>query len=389
MTYDPGYSVTAAYQSAITFVDGEQGRLFYRGYPVEQLATTLSFLEVAYLLIYGDLPDGRQMEVFQGKVRDPLGSPHVGFDRLFDFFPLTAHPMMMLSAATSALSSFNDGIDCDPACFEVAAVKLLAAMPVFASHALRARRGLPPLRSDHRLPYVADFLRLCFALPGEEFTPHPSAVEAINTLLILHADHELNCSTATLRLVASSGAGFFAGVTAAINALWGHLHGGANQAVLDMLQEILASGRPLQHFVDRAKDPADEFRLMGFGHRVYKTTDARAKVIRPLALRVVREFAPDDPLLDLALRLEDVAQCDEYFLARRLYPNVDFYSGIIYRALGFPAEMFTPLFVLGRVPGWIAHWREYLLSPTRRIGRPAQLYVGMPERPLAAQEGPA
>jgi citrate synthase len=379
---DPGYADTAAYESAITFVDGERGRLYYRGYPVEQLATSYSYLDIAYLLIYGELPTPQQADEFVGKVRDPRLVLHVGLERLFDCFPQSMHPMAMLAVATEALTTFaDDGHEADPrARAERAGIRLLSSMPIFAGYALSVLRGLPRGKSNRSLDYTEDLLQLCFAIPGSDHLPDNATARALNTLLVLHADHELNCSTATLRMVASSGASFYAGASAAVNALWGPLHGGANQEVIRMLQEIKDSGKPLGYFVDKAKDKADPFRLMGFGHRVYKTTDARARVIRQIALDIVEKLAHDDPLLDIAMRLEEVALADEYFISRKLYPNVDFYSGIIYRAIGFPDAMFTPLFVVGRTAGWVAHWMELTASGANRIGRPTQLYVGHAER---------
>jgi citrate synthase len=380
--FDPGYADTAAYHSAITFVDGEAGRLYYRGYPVEQLATSFSFLDVAYLLIHGELPTAQASEEFFAKVRDPKLVLHVGIERLFDSFPQSMHPMAMLAIATEALSAYSDdGPKSDNrSLVEQAGVRILSAMPIFTGYALSTLRGLPRAKSNRSLDYAEDLLQLCFAIPGSDHLPDDATARALNTLLILHADHEFNCSTATLRMVASSGAGFYAGVSAAINALWGPLHGGANQEVIKMLQEIKDSGQPFSHFVDKAKDRNDPFRLMGFGHRVYKTTDARAKVIRQIALDLVEKRASNDPLLDIALQLEEVALADDYFISRRLYPNVDFYSGIIYRAIGFPDEMFTPLFVAGRTAGWVAHWLELTSSPANRIGRPTQIYTGHGER---------
>ncbi len=385
--FDPGYADTAAYHSEITFVDGEAGRLFYRGYPVEQLATSFSFLDIAYLLIYGELPSAQASEEFFAKVRDPKLVLHVGIERLFDSFPQSMHPMAMLSIATEALSAYSDdGPKSDNrAHVEQAGIRLLSAMPIFTGYALSTLRGLPRAKSNRSLDYAEDLLQLCFAIPGSDHLPDDATARALNTLLILHADHEFNCSTATLRMVASSGAGFYAGASAAINALWGPLHGGANQEVIKMLQEIKSSGQPLSNFVDKAKDRNDPFRLMGFGHRVYKTTDARAKVIRQIALDIVEKRASNDPLLDIALQLEEVALADDYFISRRLYPNVDFYSGIIYRAIGFPDEMFTPLFVAGRTAGWVAHWLEATSSSANRIGRPTQIYTGHGERRVPAR----
>jgi citrate synthase len=382
--FDPGYADTAAYQSAITFVDGEEGRLYFRGYPVEQLATSASFLEVAYLLMNGELPSSQAADEFTARVRDPKLVLHVGIERLFDSFPQSMHPMAMLAIATEALSAYTDD-NAKPgsrASAEQAGVRLLSAMPIFTGYALSTLRGLPRGKSNRSLDYAEDLLQLCFAIPGSDHLADEATARALNTLLVLHADHELNCSTATLRMVASSGANFYAGVSAAINALWGPLHGGANQEVIKMLQEIKDSGRPLTYFIDKAKDRNDPFRLMGFGHRVYKTTDARAKVIRSIALDLVEKLAPEDPLLDIALQLEEVALADEYFISRRLYPNVDFYSGVIYRAIGFPDEMFTALFVVGRTAGWVAHWLEMTSSNVNRIGRPTQIYTGPAERPV-------
>jgi citrate synthase len=384
--FDPGYADTAAYHSGITFVDGEAGRLYYRGYPVEQLATNFSFLEVAYLLIYGELPTAEQADQFISRVRDPKLVLHVGLERLFDSFPQSMHPMAMLAIATEALSAYGDdtGGSGEAEKIEEAGIRLLSAMPIFAGYALSTLRGMPRGKSNRSLDYVEDLLQLCFTLPGSDYLPDNAAARALDTLLVLHADHELNCSTATLRMVASSGAGFYAGVPAAINALWGPLHGGASEAVIKMLKEIRNSGQPLSYFVEKAKDRSDPFRLMGFGHRVYKTTDARAKVIRQVALDLVEKLAPQDPLLDIALRLEEVALADDFFISRRLYPNVDFYSGIVYTAIGFPDEMFTPLFVVGRTAGWVAHWLEMTSSGANRIGRPTQLYTGPAERSVPA-----
>jgi citrate synthase len=380
--FDPGYADTAAYNSSITFVDGEGGRLYYRGYPVEQLATSYSFLEVAYLLMHGELPSAPAAAEFVAKVRDPKAVPHVGIERLFDCFPQSLHPMAMLAIATEAMTAYaDDSAKLDSrARTEEQGARLLSAIPIFTGYALSVLRGLPRARSNRSLDYAEDLLQLCFSIPGSDYLPEGATARALNTLLILHADHEFNCSTATLRMVASSGAGFYAGVSAAINALWGPLHGGANQEVVRMLKEIKDSGRPLSYFIDKAKDKNDPFRLMGFGHRVYKTTDARAKVLRQNAVDLVEKVAHEDPLLEIALKLEEVALADEYFISRRLYPNVDFYSGIIYRAIGFPDEMFTPLFVVGRSAGWVAHWMELTTSGANRIGRPTQLYTGSLER---------
>lgn len=380
--YDPGYADTAAYHSAITFVDGEAGRLYYRGYPVEQLATSWSYLDIAYLLIYGELPSAKESEEWAARVRDPKLVLPSGIERLFDLLPQSMHPMAMLAMATEALSAHSEPTasrDSRQYVLE-AGTRVLSAMPIMVGYAMSTLRGLPRGRSHRSLDYCEDFLQLCFAIPGSDHLPDNEVARALNTLLILHADHEFNCSTATLRMVASSGAGFYAGVSAAINALWGPLHGGANQEVIKMLQDIKGSGQPVSAIVERAKDKKDPFRLMGFGHRVYKTTDARAKVIRQVAMGIVEKLADSDPLLDIALKLEEAALADDYFISRRLYPNVDFYSGIIYRAIGFPDEMFTPLFVLGRTAGWVAHWLEQATTSANKIGRPTQIYTGPSER---------
>ena len=381
--FDPGYADTAAYHSAITFVDGEGGHLYYRGYPVEQLATSWSFLDVAYLLIYGELPSQAASEEWTARVRDPKLVLHVGIERLFDSFPQSMHPMAMLAIATRSSHGVRRRRCEGPSehRIEAAGARLLSAMPIFTGYALSVLRGLPRGKSNRSLDYSEDLLQLCFSIPGSDHLPDNATARALNTLLVLHADHELNCSTAVLRMVASSGASIYGGFAAAINALWGPLHGGANQEVIRMLTEINESGKPLTYFIDKAKNKTEDFRLMGFGHRVYKTTDARAKVIRQVALDLVEKLAPNDPLLDIALRLEEIALADDYFISRRLYPNVDFYSGIIYRAIGFPDQMMTPLFAVGRTAGWVAHWRE-TTSSMNRIGRPTQLYTGPAERPV-------
>jgi citrate synthase len=380
--YDPGLARTAVCQSGITYVDGENGVLLYRGYPVQELAKAHSFLESAYLLIYGELPTPEERQSFEKAVFDSdlASNPSVG--KFFDAFPRGTHPMAMLSSIVSGLSCVSDKghKPGDAEGVVEAGAQLLGAMPVFAAHAFSTTTGAPRVASQPELGYAENFLNMCF--PGTEHDP--LVVECLETLLVLHADHEQNCSTATLRLVASSHANFLSGVSAAISALWGPLHGGANQAVLQMLSEIHEDSDDVSKYIRRAKDSSDPFKLMGFGHRVYKTVDARAKMIRSTAIDLLTKIAKNDPLLDLALQLEEIAREDDYFVSRRLYPNIDFYSGLIYRAIGFPPEMFTPLFVVGRVPGWIAHWRELQLDP-QRIGRPTQLYVGSAQRDLPSK----
>lgn len=379
--FDPGFGKTAQCRSAITFIDGEKGVLLYRGYPAEQVAESLSFLETALLLVNGELPGSEETALLTDAVLRTGPAAYAKVSPLVGACPDGLPPMAIVSSAVSALSALGGtGLPDEVAGIPRYGVQLLAVAPYLVANAFAAwrGRGTAPERPD--LGYVPNFLHLCFGSPDGTGAIDPVFARALEMLLILHADHELNCSTSTLRVVGSANSGFFAAASAAVSALWGPLHGGANQAVVQMLERIHADGDNLDKYVAKAKDRTDPFRLMGFGHRVYKTTDARAKVIRELTIDVVGRFAADDPLLGLALRLEEIALTDDYFISRHLYPNVDFYSGLLYRTMGFPVEIFTPLFFLGRVPGWVAHWKESLADPDRRISRPAQVYVGPLQR---------
>jgi len=380
-TLDYGYANTASTRSSITYLDGEQGILRYRGYPIEQLAERSNFLETAYLLIYGELPDEEQLAAWTNLItRHTL--LHEEFKRFFDGFPMDAHPMGILASAVSALSTFyqrsNNPKDADGV--DISTVRLIAKMPTIAAFAYKKSVGQPLVYPDNALDYESNFLRMMFALPAEPYTVDEDAARALRILLILHADHEQNCSTSTVRLAGSSHANLYASISAGISALWGPLHGGANQEVLEMLEAIDADGGNVAKFVDRAKDKNDPFRLMGFGHRVYKNYDPRARIIKQAADSILAKLGVEDRLLGIAKELEEVALTDQYFIDHKLYPNVDFYSGLIYRALGFPTEMFTVLFAIGRLPGWIAQWREMMVDPDSRIGRPRQVYVGPRER---------
>jgi citrate synthase len=381
VTLDPGYVNTGACTSAITYIDGEAGILRYRGYPIGELAEKSNFLEVSYLLIYGSLPTRSQYEEFADRIRR-----HTLLDenlkRFFDGFPRDAHPMAVLSAAVSALSTFyQDSLDpLDPEAVEISMVRLLAKLPTIAAYAYKKTVGQPFLYPDNSLGYVENFLRMTFGLPAEPYVVDPVVAQALDLLFILHADHEQNCSTSTVRLVGSSQANLFASISAGIHALSGPLHGGANAAVLEMLERIKAEGGNVTEFVERVKRKEKGVRLMGFGHRVYKNYDPRAAIIKRTADDLLARLGKSDELLDIAKELEEVALNDDYFIERKLYPNVDFYTGLIYRAMGFPTKMFTVLFALGRLPGWIAQWREMVNDPMTKIGRPRQVYVGEPER---------
>ncbi|HEX6447209.1 MAG TPA: citrate synthase [Streptosporangiales bacterium] len=381
ITLDPGYGNTGACTSSIGFIDGEAGILRYRGYPIEQLAEKSSFLEVAYLLIYGALPTGQELEEFAGRIRRHT-MLHEGMTRFFNSFPKDAHPMAMLSSAVSALSTYypdaRDPLDQEQV--ELSTIRLLAKLPTIAAYSYKNSVGQPFLYPDNSLGWIEDFLRLTFGVPAEQYEPDPVAVRALDLLFVLHAEHEQNCSTSTVRLVGSSHADIFSSIAAGIGALSGPLHGGANQAVLKMLDQIKADHGDIETFVRRVKDKEPGVRLMGFGHRVYKHYDPRAAIVKQMADEVLAKMGKKDDLLDLAMQLEDVALHDDYFIERKLYPNVDFYTGLIYRAMGFPEQMFTVLFAIGRLPGWIAHWREMMADPHNRIGRPRQVYVGERER---------
>jgi citrate synthase len=381
--FDQGFVNTASTRSAITFIDGEQGILRYRGYPIEQLAGTKSFLEVAYLIIYGNLPTPSELSDFDERIRRHT-LIHEDLKNLFHAMPTNAHPMPVMAAGVSALSTFyQDSLNVsDIEQVELSTIRLLAKMPVLAAYAHKNAQGQALLYPDNSLSLVENFLRLTFGTMAEEYVQNPVVVKALDTLFTLHADHEQNCSTSTVRLVGSSQANLFASISAGVNALFGPLHGGANEAVLDMLNYIHDSGDSVQKYVERVKNKEDGIRLMGFGHRVYKSFDPRAKIVKATADQVLAELGINDPLLDIAKELEAAALSDDYFVSRKLYPNVDFYTGVIYKAMGFPTRMFTVLFALGRLPGWIANWRELNLDPATKIGRPQQVYTGEPERSL-------
>lgn len=381
ITYDPGFANTGVASSAITYIDGDAGILRYRGYPIEQLATHSNFIEVSYLLIYGELPTSTQLAEFTSKInRHTL--LHEDLKRFFDGFPRDAHPMPVLSSAVSALSTFyQDSLDpFDEPNVELSTIRLLAKVPTLAAYAYKKSIGQPFLYPDNSYGLVENFLRMTFGLPAEPYEVDADIVKALDLLFILHADHEQNCSTSTVRLVGSAEANLFASISAGINALFGPLHGGANSAVLDMLEGIRASGGDVDRFVQQVKNKESGVKLMGFGHRVYKNYDPRAKIIKQTADDILHRVGGNDELLDIAKTLEEKALSDDYFVERKLYPNVDFYTGLIYRALGFPTKYFTVLFALGRLPGWIAHWREMIQDPATRIGRPRQLYTGSTER---------
>ncbi|AOY55839.1 citrate synthase [Candidatus Rhodoluna planktonica] len=381
--YDQGFVNTASTKSAITFIDGANGVLRHRGYPIEQLAGQKSFLETAYLLVYGELPTNEEFSNFEERIRRHT-LLHEDLKNLFHAMPQNAHPMAVLAAGVSAISTFyQDSLDPhDPEQVELSTIRLLAKLPVLAAYAHKNSLGQALLYPDNSLGYVENFLRLTFGNAAEQYVQNPVVTKALDTLLVLHADHEQNCSTSTVRLVGSSQANLFASVASGINALFGPLHGGANEAVLEMLTQIQASGESVQTFVNRVKNKEDGIRLMGFGHRVYKSLDPRARIVKATADRVLAELGVQDPLLDIAKELEAAALADEYFIERKLYPNVDFYTGVIYKAMGFPPRMFTALFAMGRLPGWIAHWREMNVDPATKIGRPQQIYVGEPKRDL-------
>ena len=382
VTLDNGFGNTAACASEITYIDGDAGILRYRGYPIEQLAEHSTFAETSYLLIYGELPTKAELDSFKNKIsRHTL--LHEDLKRFFDGFPRDAHPMPVLSSAVSALSTFyQDSLDpFDHEAVELSTIRLLAKLPTIAAYAYKKSIGQPFLYPDNSLGAVENFLRLTFGFPAEPYEADPELVRALDVLFILHADHEQNCSTSTVRMVGSSQANLFASISAGINALFGPLHGGANQAVLEMLTRIKdVEGGDIDQFINRVKNREHGARLMGFGHRVYKNYDPRAKIVKQSADEVLKKLGVSDPLLDIAMSLEERALADDYFIERKLYPNVDFYTGLIYRAMGFPTKFFTVLFALGRVPGWIAHWREMMDDPQTKIGRPRQLYTGAPER---------
>ena len=382
ITLDPGFKNTGSCQSAITFLDGEKGVLRYRGYDIEDLAKNADFLEVAFLLIFGELPTSEQLDKFLVDIKE---ESYIDEDlkKILESFPSAAHPMGVLSSLTSALTAFN------PKTFDVesedemyrAIVRIMGKLPVLVAWVFRKKSGLPLKYGDYALGYVENIARMMFRKPNKEYVANPVIDQALNKLLILHAEHEQNCSTSTVRIVGSSHAGLFASVAAGISALWGPLHGGANQAVVEMLEDIRQDGGDIDKYMIKAKDKSDPFRLMGFGHRVYKNFDPRARIIKKAANEVLENLGIVDPVLEIAKKLEQAALSDPYFADRKLYPNVDFYSGIIYRAMGISTETFTVMFALGRLPGWIAQWREMRLNK-EPIGRPRQIYVGQNQRPF-------
>jgi len=382
ITYDPGFKNTGSCQSGITFLDGEQGILRYRGYSIEELADKASFLEVAYLLIFGDMPTAQQIKKFDADIRtESLVDEDIKI--ILKSFPKAAHPMGVLSSLTSALIAFNPSsvdVDSEKDMYD-AIVLLMAKFPILCAWAHRKVKGLPLNYANTSLDYEQNIAHMMFKMPHQDYVPNMKVINAINKLLILHADHEQNCSTSTVRIVGSSQAGLFASVSSGISALWGPLHGGANQAVLEMLEAIRQDGGDTKKYMAKAKDKNDPFRLMGFGHLVYKNFDPRARIIKKAADEVLNDLGIEDPILEIAKGLEQEALKDPYFVERKLYPNVDFYSGIIYRALGIPTEMFTVMFALGRLPGWIAQWREMRMQ-REPIGRPRQIYTGATERNL-------
>ncbi|MEO6578507.1 MAG: citrate synthase [Candidatus Limnocylindria bacterium] len=377
ITYDPGYGNTGACSSAITFLDGEEGVLRYRGYPIEQLAEHSSFLEVAYLLIWGELPTQSELDHFVSEVTHHT-LIREEMRHFFDSFPADAHPMAVLASGTVGMSTFYPDSQniFDPDDVEITINRLIAKLPTLAAWSFKKAIGQPYVYPRNDLGYSSNLLNMMFAVPTEDYQVDPTVAEALDLLLILHADHEQNASTSTVRLVGSTHANLYASISAGISALWGPLHGGANEAVIDTLENIVADGGNIRKWVDKAKDPDDSFRLAGFGHRVYKNFDPRAKIIKRAAERVLAATGADDQLFEVAQALEEVAVRDDYFVSRRLYPNVDFYSGLIYRAIGFPKNMFTNSFAIGRLPGWIAQWREMMSSKESRIGRPRQVYIG-------------
>ena len=382
-SYDIGFVNTASTKSAITYIDGDEGILRYRGYPIEQLAGQKSFVETAYLLIYGELPNAEQLAQWDERLRRHT-LIHEDLKNIFHSMPQNAHPMSVLASSISALSTFyQDSLNPhDEYQVELSTVRLLAKLPTLVAYSHKNSLGQALLYPDNSLGYVENFLRMSFGNMAEPYIQNPVVTKALDTLLVLHADHEQNCSTSTVRLVGSSQANLFASVSAGVSALFGPLHGGANEAVLEMLADIRDSGDSVQKYIDRVKNKEDGVKLMGFGHRVYKNMDPRARIVKATADKVLADLGVSDPLLDIAKELEAAALADEYFISRKLYPNVDFYTGVIYKAMGFPTRMFTALFAMGRLPGWISHWREMNHDPSTKIGRPQQLYIGSQQRDI-------
>ena len=381
VTLDEGFVNTGSTRSAITFLNGEKGVLRYRGYPIEQLAANCDFLEVAYLLIYGELPTADQIENYRSRIRDHT-MIHEDMKSFYNGFPRDAHPMAILSSVVGALSTFyQDSMDPrDPQQVDISTDRLIAKLPTIAAYSYKKSVGQPFTYPNNELDYCENFLHMMFATPSSDYLVDPDFAEALHLLLIVHADHEQNCSTSTVRMVGSSDANLYASISAGIGALWGPLHGGANEACVNMLEQIVADGGNVKKYVDMAKDKTHGFRLMGFGHRVYKYFDPRATIIRASCEKLLKKLNLNDPLFEVAQELQDAALNDDYFKERNLYPNVDFYSGVIYRAIGIPIQMFTVLFAIGRLPGWIAHWREMHVNPGKRINRPRQVYTGSTER---------
>lgn len=380
-TYDPGFTATASCESSITYIDGEEGTLLYRGYPIEQLANESSFVEVAYLLLHGELPTQEQLEKFDYSIRTHT-MINESLLRFFNGFHHNAHPMAMVSGVVASMAAFyHDSTDIyNPRDREIFAYRIIAKIPTIAAAAYKHMRGQPFVYPQNHLDYCSNLLHMFFAVPADDYEVDPIAAQALDLLFILHADHEQNCSTSTVRLAGSSGTNPYAAIAAGISALWGPAHGGANEAVINMLEEIGTVDR-IGEYIDRAKDKKDPFRLMGFGHRVYKSYDPRAAIIREMCHKVLARLGQEDtPLFELALKLEEIALKDDYFIEKNLYPNVDFYSGIIYRALGIPKSMFTVMFAIARCVGWVTHWQEMVVDPGTRIGRPRQLYVGPTKR---------
>ena len=377
ITFDPGYMSTGSCKSAITFLDGEKGILLYRGIPIDQLAEKSTFIETSYLLIYGSLPTSQQLSEFNHHIIHH-SMVHESIKKFYDGFPSNSHPMAVCSAVVGSLSTFyqNELSVRDDQEVEIAIHRLLAKLPTIAAYSYKKSIGQPLPYPDNSLDYSTNFLKMMFATPCESYDVDPITAKALEVLLILHADHEQNCSTSSVRLVGSSMCNLFASVSAAIYALWGPLHGGANQAVIEMLETIYSDGGDIKKYVEKAKDPQDSFRLMGFGHRVYKNFDPRSKIIKTMAHNVLENSTKSEPLLEIALKLEEIALKDEYFVEKKLYPNVDFYSGLIYKALNFPINMFPVMFAMGRLPGWIAQWKELQEDNDFRIGRPRQIYIG-------------
>ena len=387
ITVDDGYVNTGSTKSGVTYLDGEKGILRYRGYPIEVLAENCDFVEVSYLLIYGELPTAQQLENFRMSIRRHT-MLHEEMRSFYNGFPRDAHPMAILSSVVGGMSTFyQDSLDPhDEEQVEISIYRLIAKLPTIAAYAYKKSFGQPLIYPQNDLTYCENFLRMMFAVPSEPYQIDPDFVDALNLLLIVHADHEQNCSTSTVRMVGSSDANLFASISAGICALWGPLHGGANEACVNMLEQIIADGGNVKKYVDMAKDKTSNFRLMGFGHRVYKNFDPRAEIIKKACNHLLGKRSINDPLFDIAQELEEVALNDPYFIEKKLYPNVDFYSGVIYRAIGIPVQMFTVLFAMGRLPGWIAHWVEMHTSPSKRICRPRQIYTGATLREFTPQE---